>query len=169
MSLPLLYLLLLKATLTSFSGMSSLPIIHHDFVVRYRVLTENQLSAAVAAGRATPGPIGLYVTSVGYFAAGVPGALAGTVALMTPAFLIIPMLRYLSARTEQPRVRSAIQAVTLAAAGLLAYATVPMARAAITGWVGAAIALGSFAFAAFTRRPTLWAIGAAALIGLATR
>ncbi len=169
MNLPLLYLLLLKATLTTFSGMSSLPIIHHDFVQHYRVLTENQLTAAVAAGRATPGPIGLYVTSVGYFAAGVPGALAGTLALMTPAFLIIPMLSYVGARAERPRVRGAIQAVTLAAVGLLAYATAPLARAAVTSWVGAAIAAGSFIFAAFTRRPTLWAIAAAAMIGLATR
>ena len=49
MNLIVLYLLLAKATLTSFSGLTSLPIIRNDFVVQRRVLTDRQLNAAVAA------------------------------------------------------------------------------------------------------------------------
>jgi len=36
----LLYLLLLKANLISFSGLASLPIVHADFVQNYRILSE---------------------------------------------------------------------------------------------------------------------------------
>ena len=63
MKLVLLYLLLLKATATSFSGLSSLPVLREDLVVRYRLLTDRQLNVAVTAGRSGPGPNGLSLAS----------------------------------------------------------------------------------------------------------
>jgi chromate transporter len=161
-----LYLLLLKAALLSVSGLSSLPVVRADLVVRHRVLTDRQLSAAVAAGRTAPGPHGAYLVSVGYFIAGVPGACAGALAVMTPAFLIIPMLRYLGARAERPIVRSIIECVMLGAAGLIISATLPLARESITGWVGIATAAASFALLAFTRAPTLAVMAGAAAAGM---
>jgi chromate transporter len=169
MNLWVLYLLLLKATLTSFSGMTSLPIIHRDLVVERRILTERQLNAAVAAGRTVPGPNGSYVVSVGYFVAGVPGAVAGWLAMVTPAFLIIPLLRYVGARAESPRVRGAIQAVTLAAAGLIVSAMLPLARDALTGPLTVGIAGAVMLASAFSRLDTLWIIAGSALAGLAGR
>jgi chromate transporter len=166
MNLLLLYLLLLKATVTSFSGLTSLPIVRNDLVLRRHVLTDRQLNAAVVAGRAGPGPYGLYVVSVGYFVAGVPGAFCGWLAMVTPAFLIIPMMRYLGARAEQPRVRSAIQALTLAAAGLVAAFAVPLARDAITSVAAVAIAAASFLLLVATRLDTLWIIAGSAAAGL---
>ncbi len=75
MNAGLLYLLLLKATMTSFSGLTSLPVVQNDLVVERHVLTDRQLNEAVVAGRAVPGPNGLYLVSVGYFVDGIPGAL----------------------------------------------------------------------------------------------
>ncbi len=167
MNLLLLYFLLSKATVTSFSGLTSLPVIRHDFVETRHVLTDRQLNAAVAAGRTAPGPNGLYIVSVGYFVAGVPGGCAGLLAVVTPAFLIIPMLQFLGRRAEKPAVKSAIRAVTIAAAGLVISITVPLARDALTGWLYVAIALASFLFLVITKRATVWVILAAALAGLA--
>ena len=76
MSVLLLYFLFLKATVTSFNGPSSLPILREDLVVRRHILTDRQLNAAVVAGRCAPGPMGIYVVSVGYFIGGLPGAFA---------------------------------------------------------------------------------------------
>jgi chromate transporter len=167
MNLILLYLLLLKATVTSFSGLTSMPVVRNDLVEKYHVLTDRQLNAAVAAGRSAPGPNGLYIVSVGYFVAGVPGACMGCLAVITPAFLIIPMLRYhLGARAERPALKSAIQGVTLAAAGLIITATVPLARDALTGPLAIAIAVGSFLFLVLTRKDTLWVILGSAAAGL---
>ncbi len=166
MNILLLYLLLVKATLTSFSGLTSLPVVRNDFVVNRQLLTDRQLNAAVVAGRSVPGPNGLYVVSVGYFIAGTPGALAGWLALVSPAFVMIPLLRFVGSKAERPAVRSSIQALTLAAAGLIASATVPLARDALHGPVSAAIACASFVFMAFTDRDTLWIIAGSALIGL---
>lgn len=167
MNLFLLYLLLLKATATSFSGLTSLPVVRNDLVLRRHVLTDRELNAAVVAGRAGPGPYGLYVVSVGYFVAGAPGAFCGWLAMITPAFLIIPMVRYLGARAERPRVRSAIRAVTLAAAGLVAAFAVPLARDAVTGVAALAVACASFALLTATRIDTLWILAGSAALGLA--
>jgi chromate transporter len=141
--------------------------VRHDFVEHYQVLTDRQLNAAVAAGRSAPGPNGLYLVSIGYFVAGVPGGCAGLLATVTPAFLIIPMLQYLGRKADKPAVKSAIRAVTLAAAGLVVTTTVPLARDALTGALPIAIAAGSFLFLVFTKRATVWVIAAAALAGFA--
>jgi chromate transporter len=162
----LVFLLLLKASATSFSGLTSLPVVRHDFMETRHVMTDRQLNAAVAVGRTAPGPNGLYLVGVGYFVAGWPGACAGCAACLAPAFLIIPILHYLGRRAERPRVKSAIQAVTFAAAGLVIEATVPLARDALTGWIPIAIAVASFFFLVLTRRETLWVMLGSALVGL---
>ena len=166
MNIVLIYLLLLKATLTSFSVMAALPVVRGDFVLRYHLLTDRQLNTAVAAGRLGPGPNGLYVVSVGYFAGGVPGAVAGWLAMVTPAFLIIPMLRFIGKRAEHPRVKSVIRIVVCAGAGLLLSAVVPLARDAVTGVVTVAILILSFAAIAFSRIDSIWIILGAAAAGL---
>jgi len=167
MKLVLLYLLLLKATATAFSGLSSIPVLREDLVVRHGLLTDPQLNLAVTAGRTGPGPNGLYVVSVGYLIAGVPGACAGWLAMVTPAFLVIPLVRFLGARADRPRLRSAIRASTIASAGLLLAATLPLAGGALTdGWL-IVIAAASFAVFAFTRIDSVWVVLAAALVGLA--
>jgi len=166
MNAVLLYLLLLKTTMLSFSGLASLPMVRNDLVVHHKVLTDRQLNTAVATGRIGPGPIGLWIVSVGYFVGGAPGACAGTLALITPAFLIIPMLRYLGRRAEQPRVKSAIQAATVAAAGLIISIISGLAGDALRTPAHTLIAVTSFGVLAATRVDTLWVIAGAALAGL---
>jgi chromate transporter len=161
----LVYFLLVKATLTSFSGMASLPIVHHDFVVHRRALTEGQLATALAVGRAVPGPNGLYMVGVGYLAAGKAGAAAGCLALMTPPFLVIPLLVFVGKRADNPRVRGAIRTVTLAAAGLILSAVIPLARSELLSPIPALIAIVSFCLLVFTRLDTLWVILLAAALG----
>jgi chromate transporter len=162
----LIYLLLLKATVTSFSGLASLPMIRNDFVVHRHILTDRQLTTAVVSGRVGPGPNGIYVVSVGYFAGGMPGAVAGFFALITPAFLILPLMYWIGARAGTPRVRSAIRAVILAAAGLLLSASLPIAREAITGTISIIIVAASFVLLSFTRIDSAWVMVGAAAVGL---
>ncbi len=163
MSVLLLYFLFLKATVTSFNGPSSLPILREDLVVRRQILTDRQLNAAVVAGRCAPGPMGIYVVSVGYFIAGLPGAFAGWLAMITPAFLIVPLLRYVGGKAEHPRVRSTLQAVVIASAGLILSSAKPLALDAITGLLPLGILIGSIALLVMTRIETVWVIAGAAI------
>ena len=124
MSIIVVYLLLLKATATSFAGMGSLPQIRQDFVETHRFLSDDQLSQAVLVGRATPGPMGAYVVAVGYFAVGWPGAVAGWLAMITPALAAIPLLAAIQRWLHLARMRAAIDAVVIASATLLVAAGV---------------------------------------------
>ena len=166
MNVLLLYLLLVKATLLSFSGLSSLPIIRHDLVVVRGALTERQLNTSVAVARMGPGPLGLYLVCVGYFAAGVPGAIAGCLAMMTPAFLIIALMRFLGGRAEHEAVQRTIRAVVLGAAGLLLSSTIPMARDAWVSPLTVVTATISFVVLVRTKLDTVWVILGAAIVGL---
>ena len=168
MNFFVIYLLLLKASLTSFSGLGSLPMVRQDFVVDREALTDRQLNTAVVAGRTGPGPYGIYLVCVGYLAGGIPGAIAGLLALITPAFLVIPLMRWIGRRAEAPRIRSAIRGLLLAAAGLLVSSSVPLTQDAVTGLFSLVILGASFLLLTFTRVDSAWLMGGAALAGLAT-
>jgi chromate transporter len=166
MNIFLLYLLLLKGTITAFAGLASLPVIQDALVFQHHVLTEKQLNEAIALSRSTPGPVGLYVVSIGYFAAGLPGAVAGWLAMITPALLIIPLVHFAGRKIEHPRVKSVLQTVVIASSGLLLAAVLPLAREALTDPVTVGIAIVSLMLLLVTELDTLWIILGASLISL---
>jgi chromate transporter len=131
-SLLLLYALLLKASVTSFSGMAALPQIRQDLVVTHHVMSDEDLSRAVLFGRSSPGPVGLYIVSVGYAARGVPGAAVGWLALASPALLALPVLVLLRRWLHLSRMRSAVDAVIIASATLLVPSGVLLVRDALS-------------------------------------
>ena len=167
MNIAILYLILLKATLTSFSGLGSLPVIRQDLVVTHQALRDSQLNAAVAVGRVTPGPAGLYLVSVGYLVSGMPGAIAAWLALVTPALSVILMLQHLGRKAEHPRIKSMLQAIVLASAGLLLATAVPLANEALSGVLLSLIAIGSALILIFTKIDSIWVILGSAVICLA--
>lgn len=166
MNIFVFYLLLLKGTLTAFAGLASLPVVQDELVIQRHVLTDKQLNEAVVITRSTPGPVGLYVVSVGYFVAGVPGAIAGWLAMITPAVLIIPLLHFARRKIEHPRAKSILQTVVVASAGLLLAAAIPLAKDALTDPITDAIALVSLVLLFATKCDALWIILGAAVISL---
>lgn len=160
----LLFLYLLKATLTTFSGLASLPVLRQDLVLNHHVITDQQLNTAIVVSRTTPGPVGLYVVSVGYFARGVPGAMAGWLAMIAPALLILPLIRFVGKRATHPRARSMLQGVVLASAGLLWVSSMPLARETVRDPLTIALFLGTVFLLVLRKLDSLWIIlGAAAL------
>ena len=101
--------LLLKGTVLSFSGFASVPLVREDLVVSRSIMTDAQLNTAIAISQASPGPLGLYVVIVGSFVAGLSGAIAGVLALVSPALLAVPIARAVrrgrDGRCEAPAVR----------------------------------------------------------------
>ena len=167
MNFLLIYLLLLKATLSSFSGLAALPIVRHDFVVKHHLLTDHQLNTALVVGRSTPGPKGLYLVAIGYFAAGVPGAVAAWLAVVTPAILVIPLLLFARRRIDDPRVKRALRAIVVASAGVSLSATLPLSADALRNVPLYAIAGVSLVLLIFTTWDTLWVMLGASLASLA--
>ena len=161
-----LYLVLLKATLSSFSGLAALPVLRHDLVVTRQLLTDRQLNTALVVGRTTPGPKGLYIISVGYYAGGTPGAIAAWLAIITPAILIIPLLEFAGRRASQPRVKQVLRTVVLASAGVSLSATLPLAADALHSIVSYLIAAMSLVILLATEVETLWVIAGAAALNI---
>lgn len=165
MSLLALYLVMLKATMTTFNGPMSLPILRSELVVNRQVISDRELTAAVTAAQSAPGPMGIYVVSVGYFVAGVPGALAGWLAMITPALLAVPLVRKIGKRLDHPAAKRMLEAAVLGSAGLILTSAFPLAQASMTDWFHAVIGLGAFAVALRTRIATVLLIVAAGTAG----
>lgn len=166
MKLLLLYWTLLQSTLTSFSGLTSLPVIRHDLVLDRHWITDTELNSAVMIGRSTPGPMGVYIVCVGYFVAGVPGAVAGAFALATPALLIILLLRLLGGHADHPRVKNAIRMVVLAGTAFSAVTLLGMARSALNTPLLCALAATSFGLLLRTKIMTIWILVGAGVVTL---
>ena len=118
--------------------------------------------------RSSPGPVGLYIVSVGYFVAGFPGAVAGWLAMITPALLMIPLIHFVGRKMDHPRVKAILQAVIIASAGLLLSAAIPLGKEGLTGPVTVGIAAVSFVLLLTTKLDTLWIISGAAVVSLTT-
>ncbi|HYO79784.1 MAG TPA: chromate transporter [Bryobacteraceae bacterium] len=165
MSLLLLYLVMLKATVTTLNGPMSLPLLREELVVKHRMMSDRELAASVTAAQTSPGPMGIYVVSAGYFAAGVPGAIAGWLALVTPAFVAVPLMRSIGRRLEHPRAQRVLDAMVLASAGLIVTSAVPLAQASIHTPLRALLAAAAFCLLVWTRVPTVLIIVMAGVAG----
>lgn len=118
MSTWALYLLLLKATALSFSGFASVPVLRADLVESRHVLTDEQLSNAIAMSQASPGPLGLYIVAVGYFVGGISGAIAAALALASPAILALP-IALIVRRGSDSYLRGAYKAIVIGSCVLI--------------------------------------------------
>lgn len=167
MNIFTLYLILLKATVTTFSGLASLPLVRDELVLHRHVLTDEQLNTAVVVSRTTPGPVGLYIVSVGYYAAGIPGAVAGWFALTTPALAILLLIRFIGPRREHPRVQRVLESIIAASAGMLFAASVPLARESLTDEVTVLIAVVTAVLLLTRKADSLVLIAGAAVVSLA--
>lgn len=149
MSVSLLYLLLLRATVMSFSGFASVPIVREDLVERRAILSDEQLNTAIALSQASPGPLGVYVVIVGYFVGGIPGAVAGMMALVTPAVLAVPILRIVR-RGNASMVRGASSGIMIASSVLMLATSAQLAPEAIPTVPLAVLATAAFVTLATT-------------------
>jgi chromate transporter len=159
-----LYLLLLRATALSFSGFASVPVIREDLVVAREVLTDEELNSAIAISQASPGPLGLYIVVIGYFVAGWTGALAGALALASPALLAIPIVRAVR-RHQDDRVRGACAAIVIASCALMAITCARLAPEATPTIPFAGLAVIGFVALASGRVPPVVVILASACLG----
>jgi chromate transporter len=114
-----LFLVFLKASALSLGGLSSLPLLESDLVAP-GIATEDQVVQAIAIGRISTGPNGLYVVSLGYLVGGIVGAAAALIAATVPPLIIVPITAVARRWLLVPPVAGLVRGVALVTAGLLA-------------------------------------------------
>ncbi len=88
--LYLYYLFVKIGAFTFGGGYAMIPLFQDELVVRHQYLNGEEFSGLIALAQITPGPIGLNAaTYIGYQQAGMWGALAATLGVMTPSFIIV--------------------------------------------------------------------------------
>ncbi len=143
------------------------PEIYRYVVVEHHWLRPQGFVAAFSIAQAAPGPNFLYATLVGLQAAGVPGAIAATIALVVPPALLTLIALKLRLRGRL-RDTMALLRVSLShvAVGMMLATAVALVGAADTGWAtGAMTALTVLAVWRFDVHPLLL-IAAGAVLGL---
>lgn len=157
--------LFLRGALFSFGGLGSLPYLHQELVERRGLLSEEAFAAALAIGRISPGPNGLYVTSLGYFLGGTSGALIATLGVSLPALLALPLFRVFQRLAHLDQVQGFVRGVGLALVGLFAVVALSVIRGTVFSATDAAIALATFLLLSFTRTDPLLILAAAGAAG----
>lgn len=127
-------------------------------------LTSAQFLDGVALTQAVPGPISTLSAFVGYAAAGVPGAVLGTLGIYLPAFAAVlftaPRLERLR---DVPVVKAALRGVVPVAAGAVLGVGASLVAAGVRDPVAAGLATVAFVAAVWKKVPSLWLMG----VGLA--
>ena len=167
-SLGGLFWVFLKAGSVLFgSGYVLVAFLRTDLVHRLHWLSESQLLDAVAAGQVTPGPVFTTATFIGYLLGSWQGALAATVGIFLPAFVLVGLSAFLVPRIRRSPSLSAFQdGVNAAAVALMASVLWDLGRAALLGLWTAALALGSAVLLVRLRINPPWLVAAGALAGL---
>jgi chromate transporter len=137
-----------KVGLLTFGGAyTAIPFLQEGAVRQHGWITDAQFLDALALAALVPGPLVAVGTFVGYLAAGLPGAVLATVLIFGPAFLFTLLGHDLFERlVHEPRLHAFLLGVTAAVIGLVAAATLPLARAAFPNAV--AVLLGVLALVA---------------------
>jgi chromate transporter len=157
--------LFLKASLLSTGGSGNLPILHDDLIPRGWA-TERHFAESLAIGQITPGPTGLWVISLGYLTAGLPGALLAVVAICIPPLFVLVVDRIHRRIGDHPAVQGFIQHLGLAIVGI--FATVMGKLLFSTGFdPRSLLVMGGVIVLALTNRiPIIGLLGLAAILGI---
>lgn len=131
------------------------------------VLTEQQLLDAVTVGQVTPGPVFTTATFVGYVVAGVGGAVAATVGIFLPSFLLVAALgRVLERLLRSAVLRPVLDGLNAGAVGLMAGVTLLLADEAYPDALTAAWGAAALVALVWRRTDPTWLLAAGAVLGL---
>jgi chromate transporter len=149
------------------SGYVLLSFLETEFVLRYGAITSQTLLDAVAVGQFTPGPVFTTATFIGYVIAGFPGAIAATIGIFLPSFLLVGFVfPWFEKLRKNPILSIVLDGVNVASIALMAAVTIKLGIATIVSWQSAIIFFVSAGLLIKTKINSTWLILAGAIIGI---
>jgi len=166
-----LYLVFLKIGVCSFGGLSMIPVINQE-MVSHHWMTLEEVADIIAIAEMTPGPLGVNAaTFAGMRAAGLPGAVAANLGVLTLAFTVcLAASAFLARLKGNPYLERFTYGIRPVCVGIMLATCVTMApNYQIAGGVSpGAVAIGVMALALLVKFK--WSIpkviGVAAVLGL---
>lgn len=149
------------------SGYVLLAFLQRELVERSQWLTSQELLDAIAVGQLTPGPVFTTATFVGYLLAGNQGAIAGTVGIFLPAFVLVAIVNpWVPKLRRSPWTSGFLDGVNAASLGLMAVVTLQLGQTAIVDWLTIVIAIVGAIALFYYRLNSAWLVIAGGIIGL---
>jgi chromate transporter len=167
---PLFLVFLKIGSIVFGSGYVLLAFLRADLVAHRAWVTDAQLVDAVAIGQVTPGPVFTTATFLGYLLRGPVGALAATVGIFLPAFILVAVSGPLIPLIRRSATAGAfLDGVNVASLALMAAVSYQLGRAAIVDWVTIALAIASAVLLLRFRINSAWLVLGGAILGIAVR
>lgn len=156
-------------SLLAFGGANAVaPEMQRQAVAVHHWMSGRDFAALFAIAQAAPGPNVMISTLVGWKAAGVPGALAATLAMCLPSCLLTLAVFHLWDRHREAPWRAAVaQGLAPVSVGLVFASAWLLMRAADLDWRLVLVTAATAGVAFFTKLNPLWCLAAAAGLGLA--
>jgi len=147
---------------------AAVPEMHRIAVDVHHWMTDKQFADAFAISQLSPGPNVLIVTLIGYVVAGIPGALAATLAMCLPTALLAYYVSRLLSRPSQSRWPALIQAALVPLSiGLMAASALILAQSTSRTAVSALLMAVVAVLASVSRVSPLWLLLAGGALGFA--
>ncbi|MDD4434484.1 MAG: chromate transporter, partial [Parabacteroides sp.] len=157
--------------LTFGGGKAMLSMLKREVVDKKKWANETELLDIYAIGQCTPGVIAVNTsTYIGYEQYGIPGAIAGTLGMVSPSIIIISLIAaILEPYMTNPIVLHALSGIRIVVCALMFNTVLTMAKAGIMDKLGVFLFLTGFMLATFSPVPTVLIVIAAAVIGIVVK
>jgi chromate transporter len=166
-----LFLVFLKIGSVIFgSGYVLLAFLRTDLVAHRMWVTDAQLVDAVAIGQVTPGPVFTTATFLGYLLRGPAGAVAATVGIFLPAFILVAISGPLIPLIRRSAIAGAfLDGVNVASLALMAAVSYQLGRSSIVDWLTIGLAVVSAILLLRYRINSAWLVLGGGIAGVAAQ
>lgn len=149
-------------------GYAMLPMLRKEVVERYGWATDEEMLDYFAIGQSTPGIIAINTaTFIGYRKAGVLGAIASTLGMVLPSWIIIiAIAAFFEVFNENVYVVAAFQGIRVVVVVLILNAVIRMGKKSIKNVLHVILFLTAFAVTMFAPISPIYVVVAAGIIGI---
>lgn len=145
----------------------SIPLIQEIIVHNLKWLTQPEFTYGLAVGQVTPGPIVISAAFIGYKVAKIYGAIAATIGIFLPPFILMIVGANLLERIKQsPQIQAAMNGIRPAVVGMIFAAFWIVGKTALPNWVSGLIFLSSLLALVHWRINVVWIIGGVAFVSI---
>ncbi len=148
------------------SGYVLIAFLEGGLVDEYGWVTKAQLLDAIAGGQFTPGPVLTTSTFLGYVILGWKGAIVATLGIFLPSFVFVAILNPIIPKLRKGAwTASFLDAVNVAALGLMAAVVVTLAQSTLTNWQAAVVAIAAAIGVFYLKINSAWLVIGGAFLG----